>query len=98
MLRKHDDMQKRCNHFPGTFQLGRKDSMWRNIGRMIREHGDEYRIVPKTWILPEDYRRFQKEREDCPDDSKLWILKPANNACGRGIRVLTKNSHLPKKG
>jgi tubulin polyglutamylase TTLL4 len=25
-------------------------------------------------------------------------LKPANNACGRGIKLINKNSSLPKKG
>jgi tubulin polyglutamylase TTLL4 len=53
--------------------------------------------VPKTWILPEDLRRFSKEREDT-EKHRLWILKPANNACGRGIKILTKTSSLPKKG
>lgn len=95
-LRAYDKFKK-CNHFPGTFQFGRKDNMYRHVSRMIREFGEEYRIVPKTWIFPEDLRRFQKEREDTTE-AKLWILKPANSACGRGIRILTKNSGLPKKG
>lgn len=67
------------------------------MSKMIREFGDEYRIVPKTWILPEDLRRFTKEREDT-EKNKLWILKPANSACGRGIKIITKTSSLPKKG
>jgi hypothetical protein len=57
ILRNYD-IYKRCNHFPGTFQLGRKDNLYRNVFKMIRDFGDEYRIVPKTWILPEDLRRF----------------------------------------
>jgi hypothetical protein len=32
--------------------------MYKNISKMIREHGEEYRIVPKTYVLPEDYRKF----------------------------------------
>ena len=91
------DRYRHCNHFPGTFQLGRKDSMYRNIYKMIREHGEEYKIVPKTWILPEDYSKFKKEREDT-EKAKLWILKPANSSCGRGIKVITKNSKIPKRG
>jgi tubulin polyglutamylase TTLL4 len=71
--------------------------MYRNISKMIREFGEEFRIVPKTWILPEDYRRFKKEREDT-ETTKLWILKPANSSCGRGIKILTKTSHIPKRG
>ena len=58
---------------------------------MIRDFGEDYKIVPKTWILPEDLRRFQKEREDT-EENRLWILKPANSACGRGIKILTKNT------
>jgi tubulin polyglutamylase TTLL4 len=72
--------------------------MYRNISKMIREFGEEYRIVPKTWILPEDYKRLNKEKEDCPEKNKLWILKPAASACGRGIKVINKSSTLPKKG
>ena len=71
--------------------------MYRHVSKMTREFGEEYRIVPKTWIFPEDIRRFSKEREDSID-SKLWILKPANSSCGRGIRLLTKASSLPKRG
>lgn len=64
---------------------------------MIKEFGEDFRIVPKTWILPEDYRRFQKERDDT-ENAKLWILKPANSSCGRGIKILTKSTHIPRKG
>ena len=27
------------NHFPGTFQIGRKDRLWRNLSRMLVHHG-----------------------------------------------------------
>jgi len=90
------DKYKRCNHFPGTFQLGRKDNLWRNISKMIRDYGPEYKICPKTWILQEDYKRFQKERENT-EKMKLWILKPANSSCGRGIKVINKTSHVARK-
>ena len=91
------DMYKHNNHFPGTWQLGRKDLMYRNIFAQIREFGEEYNIVPKTWILPYDIRLFLKEREDTVG-KMLWILKPAASSCGRGIKILGKQSSLPKKG
>ena len=58
------DMYKHCNHFAGTWQIGRKDLMFRNISAQMREYGEEYNIVPKTWILPYDLRLFQKERDE----------------------------------
>lgn len=30
---------QKLNHFPGTFQLGRKDRLWRNFQRMIKKFG-----------------------------------------------------------
>jgi tubulin polyglutamylase TTLL4 len=92
------DMYKHCNHFAGTWQLGRKDLMYRNIAAQIREFGEEYNIVPKTWILPHDLRSFQEERKESEGKHRLWILKPAASSCGRGIRLLARNSALPKRG
>ena len=64
---------------------------------MIRNFGDEYRIVPKTYILPEDHRRFILDREEA-EKHRLWILKPANSSCGRGIKIVTKKTkHIPRK-
>jgi tubulin polyglutamylase TTLL4 len=30
---------QKLNHFPGTFQLGRKDRLWRNFQRLINKFG-----------------------------------------------------------
>ena len=72
--------------------------MYRNISSQIREFGEEYNIVPRTWILPYDLGIFRKERDDAESKRKLWILKPAASSCGRGIKILSKHSSLPKKG
>ena len=96
---KEFDDYKKVNHFAGTWFLGRKDLMYRNIANMIREFGNkEYGIVPKTWILPADLRLFQAEREASEGLHKYWIIKPANSSCGRGIKILNRNSNLPKNG
>ena len=91
-------MYKHCNHYAGTWQLGRKDLMYRNIAAMIREFGEDYNIVPKTWILPHDLRAFNEERKEHEGKHRLWILKPAASSCGRGIRLLGRHSALPKRG
>ena len=92
------DEYKHVNHFAGTWYLGRKDFMYRNIAHQIRDFGAEYQIVPKTWILPNDARTFQNERDASEGQHKYWILKPANSSCGRGIKLINKSSNVPKSG
>ena len=43
---KHVNEFQRINHFAGSWSLGRKDNMWRNIQRMRRLHGKVYDICP----------------------------------------------------
>ncbi len=86
---------QRCNHFPGTWQLGRKDNLWRNMSRMRRKYGANYDICPQTYILPEDYERLQTDKES--DAKALWIMKPVASCCGRGIRLIPRGGRVPKK-
>ena len=53
----------KMNHFPGCWSIGRKDNLWRNISKFKRQHGDAYNICPRTYIFPEDYKRFCLDRE-----------------------------------
>jgi len=93
-LRELSAFQK-TNHFPGIWNLGRKDNLWRNISKMKRKFGKEYEICPLTFILPEDYKRFLNEREEHP--KALWIMKPSASSCGRGIKILSKKTHVTKR-
>jgi tubulin polyglutamylase TTLL4 len=56
----------------------------------------EYYFVPKTYIFPFDYDRFQFIRDQSEKD-QLWIQKPVASACGRNIKILSKDSPIPKK-
>eukprot|EP00742_Colponemidia_sp_Colp-10_P003406 GILJ01003627.1.p1 GENE.GILJ01003627.1~~GILJ01003627.1.p1 ORF type:complete len:790 (+),score=95.75 GILJ01003627.1:266-2371(+) len=93
-LKDFTEYQK-CNHFPGTWALGRKDNLWRNVSRMKRMYNKHFDFVPATYLLPTDYDRFQADREE--DPKAFWILKPCASSCGRGIRVLTNKSKVKKK-
>jgi tubulin polyglutamylase TTLL4 len=53
---------QKCNHFPGVFQIGRKDNLCRNISRLRRVHKYQYDICPQTYLLPEDFNRFNIDR------------------------------------
>lgn len=84
---------QRANHYPGSFHLGRKDLLWRNIARLQQRFGKEYQITPQGYILPKAFMAWDTARLRQPD--ALWIWKPCAQSCGRGITVLS--SDLPKE-
>lgn len=72
----------KINHFPGSFQIGRKDRLSRNLYHAQAMFGkNEYNFVPMTFVLPADYGLLKTE-VDSKNNTK-WILKPVSN----------KNSH-----
>jgi len=93
---KYMNKFQKMNHFPGSYQLGRKDLMWKNISKMKRQFGSEYSICPKTYIFPHDYRRFLIDAKSRDSAKNFYILKPVSASCGNGIRVISGNSSLPK--
>jgi tubulin polyglutamylase TTLL4 len=86
---------QKVNHFPGSWCLGRKDSMWKNIWKKRREFGEDYNICPTTYILPEDFKFFQQDREDNP--GSLWIKKPVASSCGRGIKMVSSTTSVERR-
>ncbi|XP_062972850.1 tubulin monoglutamylase TTLL4 isoform X2 [Elgaria multicarinata webbii] len=90
------DHQK-LNHFPGSFQIGRKDRLWRNVSKMQLRFGKkEFNFLPQSFILPQDIKLLKKAWEDCGSRQK-WIVKPPASARGIGIQVIHKWSQLPKR-
>lgn len=56
----------------------------------------EFNFVPKTYLFPDDYRKFTTDRE--ADNFKhMYILKPAASSCGRGIKVISSKQEVKKK-
>ncbi|XP_060522806.1 tubulin monoglutamylase TTLL4-like isoform X2 [Cylas formicarius] len=90
---------QKLNHFPGTFQLGRKDRLWRNFQRMISKHGlKEFGFLPHTYILPQEMKLLKQNWEfKNGNGNEMWIIKPPASARGVGIKVINKWSQLPKK-
>lgn len=88
---------QKVNHFPGTFQIGRKDRLWRNLSRMMVHHGKkDYGFVPQTYVLPYDMKLLKRAWDDASSRQK-WILKPPASARGIGIRVIHKWNQIPRK-
>lgn len=88
LIRGFNPYQK-TNHFPSSWQVGRKDLLWKNVHRMKRQFPKHFDIMPTTYVLPEDSQVWAATREQHP--SEIWIWKPTNSSCGRGIKVLSSN-------
>jgi tubulin polyglutamylase TTLL4 len=88
---------QKVNHFPMSFEVGRKDKMYANYKRMKTKVGPEYKneldFVPKTFLLPNEFKSLKLAFHE----SSSWIIKPPASARGIGIQVITKMSSLPKK-
>mmetsp|Transcript_20551 Transcript_20551/g.44913 ORF Transcript_20551/g.44913 Transcript_20551/m.44913 type:complete len:670 (-) Transcript_20551:105-2114(-) len=80
---------QKTNHYPGSWNLGHKDLLWRNISRMYRRFGQPYEITPTGFNLPKASVSFEVARHRQP--AALWIWKPCSQSCGRGIRVFSSS-------
>ena len=50
---------QRVNHFPRSYELTRKDRMYKNIERLQQTKGiKHFNFLPKTFILPAEYAEF----------------------------------------
>jgi len=64
------------NHFPGSFQLGRKDRLWRNLSRLLSVYGKkDFGFFPQTFVLPADLANLKSAWEET-STKKKWIIKP----------------------
>ncbi|XP_068619528.1 tubulin monoglutamylase TTLL4-like isoform X2 [Battus philenor] len=97
MFRAIKDGQK-MNHFPGTFHIGRKDRLWRNLQKLVSKYGThEFGIMPKTYVLPHDMKLLKHDWEKHAANNERWIIKPPASARGTGIKVVSRWTQIPKK-
>ncbi|XP_071780297.1 tubulin polyglutamylase TTLL5 [Centroberyx gerrardi] len=91
LLRSLQDFQK-VNHFPRSYELTRKDRLYKNIQRMQQAHGfKNFHIVPQTFVLPSEYQDFCS----CfSKDKGPWIIKPVASSRGRGIYLVSNPSQI----
>ncbi|XP_029350376.1 tubulin polyglutamylase TTLL5 isoform X2 [Echeneis naucrates] len=91
ILRSLQDFQK-VNHFPRSYELTRKDRLYKNIQRMQQTHGfKNFHIVPQTFVLPSEYQEF------CnffAKDRGPWIIKPVASSRGRGIYLVSNPNQI----
>ncbi|XP_064185518.1 tubulin polyglutamylase TTLL4 [Anguilla rostrata] len=88
---------QKLNHFPGSFQIGRKDRLWRNLSKMQVHFGkQEFGFFPRSFVLPQDIKLLRKAWDSTGTRQK-WIVKPPASARGIGIQVIHKWSQLPNR-
>ncbi|RLN67068.1 hypothetical protein BBP00_00001866, partial [Phytophthora kernoviae] len=89
---------QRVNHFPGSFELGRKDRLCAHLLRMRKKHPAAYsEVIPETYLTANDYDKQQFLARFQAEPEIVWILKPPNLSCGRGIKLVSASSHAAPK-
>ncbi|KAK6621419.1 hypothetical protein RUM44_001226 [Polyplax serrata] len=88
-LRAH----QRVNHFPRSYELTRKDRLYKNIERVQRLQGlKHFDFIPQTFVLPGDYKDL------CLVHHRIrgpWIVKPVASSRGRGIYIVNSPDQIP---
>ncbi|XP_072222230.1 tubulin polyglutamylase TTLL5 isoform X2 [Leuresthes tenuis] len=91
ILRSLQDFQK-VNHFPRSYELTRKDRLYKNIQRMQQTHGfKNFHVIPQTFVLPSEYQEF---RNCFAKDKGPWIIKPVASSRGRGIYLVSNPNQI----
>ncbi|THD23675.1 putative uncharacterized protein ssa11 [Fasciola hepatica] len=77
---------QKINHFPGMSEICRKDSLARNLNRMLKAFPKDYNIFPKTWCLPSDWNELQTYVRK--HKTRTYIFKPDTGCQGKGIYIV----------
>ncbi|XP_032477964.1 tubulin polyglutamylase TTLL5 isoform X5 [Phocoena sinus] len=91
LLRTLSEAQK-VNHFPRSYELTRKDRLYKNIVRMQHTHGFKaFHILPQTFLLPAEYAEFCNSYSK---DRGPWIVKPVASSRGRGVYLINNPNQI----
>ena len=78
---------QRVNHFPGIYNLARKNMLGRHLMRMQRYLPNDFNFFPTSYCLPHDYKDFSEEvmKKKKKNVQRTFIVKPNDESQGRGI-------------
>ena len=68
---------QRINHFPGIYNLARKNMLGRHLKKMKTLLPAHFDFFPKTYMLPLEYKDFREDSLHAKT-TPVYILKPEN--------------------
>ncbi|OMJ71358.1 hypothetical protein SteCoe_30443 [Stentor coeruleus] len=77
---------QKINHFPGMYEISRKNCLAKNLNRFRESFPVDYDFYPETWILPQDIEAFKLAL----NDKNTLIIKPEASSQGKGIFLVNK--------
>ncbi|XP_044265765.1 tubulin polyglutamylase TTLL5 isoform X1 [Tribolium madens] len=84
---------QRVNHFPRSYELTRKDRLYKNIERMQHCKGyKHFDFIPQTFVMPTEFGEL------CSTHHRIkgpWIVKPVASSRGRGIFIVETPNQVP---
>ncbi|OMJ72519.1 hypothetical protein SteCoe_29012 [Stentor coeruleus] len=83
---------QKINHFPGMYQIARKNCMALNLNKLRKLYTSDYNFYPMTWVLPVELTDFISALSH--NKSKTFIVKPEASSQGRGIYLVKKPEDL----
>lgn len=85
---------QRVNHFPRSYELTRKDRLYKNIEQMQYTRGlKQFDFVPQTFILPNEFNELLTSQYR--HRGGAWIVKPVASSRGRGIYIVDSVENIP---
>ena len=91
------ELYQRINHFPGMFNIYRKNYLAKNLEKMRKHFPDQYSFYPKTWLLPTDHAEVLAHLRVAQHKKleETLIAKPWDQCQGKGIFLVTAPAEVP---
>jgi hypothetical protein len=103
-IKQHDfellNPGQRINKIPGMDYVCYKSTTIHALNQMRRMFPDAYRFFPHSFLLPHqfpDLQRAHAHLQGKTGQPVTWIVKPRNECCGHGIKLIQHISALTHK-